>query len=102
LAFDMDPKRGDVAVLLGLVATDLEDDATATRALRTVVAMPAPEPGSSEGATGQNKALAYYVLGRIARGQGDGKRAQMMVLKALREDPSSRAARALLEELSAG
>ena len=102
LAFDMDPKRGDFAVLLGLVATDLEDDATATRALRTVVAMQAPEAGSSDGATGQDKALAYYVLGRIARGQGDGKRAQMMVLKALREDPSSRAARALLEELSTG
>jgi hypothetical protein len=56
-------------------------------------------PGASEGATPALRALAYYHLGRMAFIQGDTRKARLMIDKAVADDPTLDAARALLEQL---
>jgi hypothetical protein len=46
-----------------------------------------------------SKALAYQYMGEIARKQGDVKRAVMLLKRAVTDDPSLTAARALLDHL---
>jgi Tfp pilus assembly protein PilF len=55
-------------------------------------------PGG-DGATAAVRALAYYHLGRMAFIQGDRRKARLMIDKAVADDPSLDAARALLEQL---
>lgn len=101
-AFEMDPSSGQVAMALGLQAIDLSEFEIASRAFRSVTMMKAAPPGSTEGVTSASRAVAYYHLGDIARSQGDMRKARLMVEKAVSEDPSFEAARALLEQLRAG
>lgn len=114
-ALDNDPQNGPLAMELGLFAVDLDDHEVASRAFRSVTLMKATSagpdlrPGSSsfppdpDGAvTSPAKALAYYHLGLIARGQGDRRKARVMAEKAVAEDAGLEVARALLDELRAG
>ncbi|MCC6552157.1 MAG: hypothetical protein IT372_03925 [Polyangiaceae bacterium] len=61
----------------------------------------APE-GSTEGTTSLSRAVAYYHLGSMALASGDRRKARLMLDKAVAEDASLEAARALLEELKSG
>src|SRR5262249_53676124 len=101
-AFDMDLQNGDLAMALGLLARDLDDQELATRAFRSITLMKGATAGSSEGSTPAAKAVAYYHLGQIAREKGDVKKARLMVEKAVAEDPGHAPAREMLEELRAG
>lgn len=100
-AFAIDWHRGEIALLLGLVALDLGDDNIAERAL-LAVAMAAPrKPGSSAGAAPAEKVVAYYQLATLARAHGDVVKARRWATKAVSDDPGNAGARALLEELDA-
>ena len=101
-AFEMDPSSGSVAMALGLQAVDLHEIEIASRAFRSVTMMKPAPAGSTEGVTSAQRAVAYYHLGDIARSQGDARKARLMVEKAVSEDPTLEAARALLEALRAG
>jgi Flp pilus assembly protein TadD len=98
-AFDSDPQNAQLAMELGALGVELEEHEPATRAFRSVTMMKTVPAGSAEGATTSMRALAYYNLGRMAFIQGDRRKARLMVDKAVADDPSLDAARALLDQL---
>ncbi len=98
-AFDMDLHNGVIALELGLLAKELDDQELASRAFRSVTFMKAASAGTSEGATPAAKGLSYFFLGEMARAKGDVRKARLMAQKAVIEDPTLEQAKALLEEL---
>ncbi len=92
-ALDMDAQNGVVASELAYLAMELSSWDVATRALRTITMLKTAAP--------LPRAQAYHHLGEIARHQGDARKAIMLLRRALDEDASLTAARALLEELEA-
>jgi golgin subfamily B member 1 len=98
-AFEMEPHDGEIAFELGLLARDLDDHDLAARAFRSVTFMKTAAAGSTDGATPAAKAQAYYFLALMAQGQGDPRKARLLVQKALSEDPTLVQAKQLLEEL---
>jgi tetratricopeptide (TPR) repeat protein len=101
-AFDNDPQNGQLAMELGALAVEHDDQDLATRAFRAVTLMKSVPTASSEGVTTQLRAVAYYHLGRMAYLQGDRRKARLMIDKAVADDPTLDAARALLDQLRAG
>jgi lipopolysaccharide biosynthesis regulator YciM len=100
-AFDNEPQNGQLAMELGALAVEHDDHELATRAFRAVTLMKSVPAGSTEGITVQLRAVAYYHLGRMAYLQGDRRKARLMIDKAVADDPTLEAARALLEHLRA-
>jgi tetratricopeptide (TPR) repeat protein len=98
-AFDMDLHNGEIALELGLLAKDLDDQELASRAFRSVTFMKAAAAGTNDGATPAAKGLSYFFLGEMARSKGDVRKARLMAQKAVIEDPTLEQAKALLEEL---
>jgi tetratricopeptide (TPR) repeat protein len=98
-AFELDPKNGKLAMLLGTQALEIDEDDIAQRAFRGIAIMKAPEPGSTDGATTEMKADANYYLAALAKKAGDPRKAKVLATKALSENPDHEAARALLAEL---
>jgi tetratricopeptide (TPR) repeat protein len=98
-AFDNDPQNAQLAMELGTLGVELEEHEPATRAFRAVTLMKTAPAGSPEGATAAVRAIAYYHLGRMAFIQGDRRKARLMVDKAVADDPTLDAARALLDQL---
>ena len=97
--FAIEWQRGELAILVGLVALDLGEEKTAERAL-LAVAMAAPrKDGSSAGAAPADKVTAFYHLAAMAHARGDLAKARRWVTKAVSEDPAHAGARALLAKL---
>jgi tetratricopeptide (TPR) repeat protein len=101
-ALESDPQNGVLAMELGLLAVELEDQEIQNRAFRSVTMMKVAPPGGTEGTNAASRGLAYYHLGRIAAAQGDRRKARLMIEKAVLDDPALDVARALLEQLRAG
>lgn len=101
-AFEMDPRNGPVAIQLGQLALDVDDDDIAMRAFRAVTMMRPTGDNPSEGATSEAKAEAHYQLGRLSMKQGDPRKAKILVSKALTENPDHELARTLYEQLGGG
>ena len=101
MAHELNRFDADTALLLGLVAYDLDQYKAADRALRTITLMKPKEPGSNEGADAQTKSEAYYYLGKVAQIQGRISQARMMVGKALSDNPDNARAAELQAELDA-
>jgi hypothetical protein len=76
--FAADWRTGEIAMLLGLVALDLDDDKTAERALIAVTTMPARKDSGDASA----KALAFEHLSSIAQARGDVAKAKLLATKA--------------------
>ena len=93
-ALDCDAQNGVVCSDVAARAIELDQVELASRALRAITLLKIPGPMS--------KALAYQHMGEIARKQGDGKRALMLLHRALTEDPSLEAARALVAAIEKG
>jgi Flp pilus assembly protein TadD len=99
--FAIDWRTGDIAMLLAMVALDLDDEKTAERAFSAVTTLPPRKPNASPGADGATKAIAYYHLASMAFRKGDFAKARRLAGKAASGDPGHVAARALLERLDA-
>lgn len=95
--FAADWKTGEIAMLLGLVALDLDDQKTAERALLAVTTKPAGKDSGDSVA----KAMAFCHLASMAYARGDMTRAKLLATKAAGCDLAHQAARGLLEKLAA-
>jgi hypothetical protein len=91
-AFSADRRDGDIALMLGLLSVDLEDDQTAERALTAVTKMTSRVDASS-------RALAFYHLARMAYVRGETTKARLLATKAVEGDRHHKAARVLLDKL---
>ncbi len=103
-AFEMDMKNARVAIELGQLALDLDNEDVASRAYRAVTMLRpgADDDNGPEGALQAMRAHAQFQLALIARNKGDARRARMLVTKALSDNPEHPQAQALLAELDAG
>jgi tetratricopeptide (TPR) repeat protein len=99
-AHQLDKTDLDTALLLGLLAIDLDRLETAASALRVLIAQ--RELGTREGARAHslNLAQGYFQLARIEQHHGKKTNAKRMALRALEEDPGLGLAQQLLGELS--
>jgi golgin subfamily B member 1 len=100
-AFELDPKNGELAMRLGQLAVEIDEDEVAQRAFRAVSIMKPPAPGSTDGAPSEAKADANYYLAVLAKKAGDPRKAKVLVAKALAEKADHAGARQLLAELGA-
>jgi tetratricopeptide (TPR) repeat protein len=91
-AFRADSRNGEVAMMLGLLSVDLEEEQMAERAFTAVTKMTSRVDPSS-------KALAYYHLARMAYLKGEVAKARLLAMKAVDGDRHQKAARILLEKL---
>jgi hypothetical protein len=98
-AHQLDKTDLDTALLLGLLAIDLDRLETAASALRVLIAQ--RELGTREGAAARspNLAEAYLQLARIEQHYGKKTNAKRMALRALEESPGLAPAQYLLSEL---
>jgi tetratricopeptide (TPR) repeat protein len=98
-AHQLDKTDLDTALLVGLLAVDLDRLETAASALRVLIAQ--RELGTREGAAARSLHLArgYFQLARIEQHHGKKTNAKRMALRALEEDPSLQPAQRLLHEL---
>jgi tetratricopeptide (TPR) repeat protein len=101
-AFESDGSNGVLAMEVGRLALELNDEAAATRAFRAITLMRVTSEGSEEGTTAAIKAQAYYLLALLAMGQKDSRKARLLAEKAVSEDPSLEQARQLRDELKNG
>jgi tetratricopeptide (TPR) repeat protein len=99
-AFELDPKNGELAMRLGQLAVEIDEDDTAQRAFRAVSIMKPPAVGSTDGAPAEAKADANYYLAVLARKANDPRKAKLLLAKALAENAEHVGARQLLAELS--
>ncbi|MES1178928.1 MAG: tetratricopeptide repeat protein [Myxococcales bacterium] len=99
-AFELDPKNGELAMRLGQLAVEIDEDEVALRAFRAVSIMKPPAPGTTDGAPPEAKADANYYLAVLARKAGDPRKAKVLVAKALAEKADHPGARQLLAELA--
>jgi tetratricopeptide (TPR) repeat protein len=93
-AFTMDPRNGEIAMPLALVAIDLDDERTAERVLFAITG-----PQAKSDADRRTQATAFYHLAAIANTKGDGGKARRLVGKALLMEPGHADAQRLLETL---
>lgn len=98
-AFDNDSSNGNLALELGTLALELNDEQAATRAFRAITLMKIV-PSAEDGTTSAAKAQAYYQLSLLALGQADRRKARLLAEKAITEDPSLEVARTLRDELA--
>jgi hypothetical protein len=95
-AFAADWRTGDVALLLGLLSIDINDEKTAERALTAVTTLPVHDGNATEGFS---KSTALYHLASMAYSRGDLVKAKLLAGRAL--DVSDNAdARSLLRRLA--
>src|SRR6478736_594514 len=98
-AFELDPKNGELAMRLGQLAVEIDEDEIAQKAFRAVSIMKPAAPGSTDGAPPDAKADANYYLAVLARKSGDPRKAKLLLAKALAENAEHTAAKQLLSEL---
>ena len=98
--FGVDWRVGDIAMLLGLVALDLDEHKTADRAFSAVTTLPPRKDAAGPGADAATKAVAFYHLASLAFAKGDVAKARRLVGKAVGGDPAHQGARSLLERLN--
>ncbi|HEY5146921.1 MAG TPA: tetratricopeptide repeat protein, partial [Polyangiaceae bacterium] len=93
--FGMDWRNTEIAMLLGLVAIDLDDDKLAERALSGLTASSSRDAAADAAL----QAGAFYRLALMAQAKGDRGKAKRMASRALGIDASHLHARALLDQL---
>jgi tetratricopeptide (TPR) repeat protein len=99
--FAIDLRCPDLAMLLGLVAVDLDDEKTAERALLAVATLPprTDRAGLASGPSSDDRAKAFYQLAAMANARGDLTKARAWASKAVSMSPSHARAAALLQQL---
>jgi thioredoxin-like negative regulator of GroEL len=99
-AHQLDKSDVDTALLLGLVAIDLDRLETAAAALRVLIAQRELGPREAGRARALNLAQGYFQLARIEQHHGKKINAKRMALRALEENPNLVPAQRLLSDLS--
>jgi tetratricopeptide (TPR) repeat protein len=97
--FAVDPRCSEIAVLLGLLAVDLDDDKTAERALVAVAMATSGKVASNDKSASAHRVVAMVQLAAMAEAKGEATKAHRWATAAAREDPGHAGARALLERL---
>jgi Tfp pilus assembly protein PilF len=97
-AFESDSKNARLALDLGRLALETEEQDVAQRAFRAVTIMRAPSADGA-GASAEDKGEANFQLAALAKNAGDQRKARVLVSKALADCPDHEGARALLAEL---
>ncbi len=97
--FNMDWRNAEIAMTLGLVAIDLDEEKLAERALSGLTAMPARRDPTGEGADPKAQAIAFYHLASMAYTKGDRSKARRLAGKALGIEAGHPPALGLLERL---
>jgi tetratricopeptide (TPR) repeat protein len=97
--FAVDPRCSELAVLLGLLAVDLDDEKTAERALVAVAMPTSGKVASSDGSAVSHRVVAMLQLAAMAEAKGEASKAHRWAAAAAREDPGHAGARALLDRL---
>jgi tetratricopeptide (TPR) repeat protein len=90
IGFGIDVRNGELAMLLGLLAVDLDDEKIAERALLAAATMPRRDGGVDRGE-------ALYRLARMASDHGDRAKARRWAEKALVENSGHAGALEILE-----
>jgi|GEM_PF-761280 len=99
-AFEMDSKNGQLAVQTGRLAMDLENYDVAVRVFARVAMMkPVDDDPTGESITHEDRADANYCLAYLSYNQGDTRKAKILALKALSDQPQHEQARRLVEQL---
>jgi tetratricopeptide (TPR) repeat protein len=98
--FAVDPRCPELALMLCLLAIDLDDDKTAERALVTVSMAATRNGGSNGSAVAADKVTAFYEFAAMADAKGDVAKARRWASAVAREDPNHAGARALLDKVS--
>ena len=96
--FSLDWRNAEIAMLLGLVAIDLDDERLAERALSGLTTTPARDAAGAN-ADAALQAGAFYRLALMAQGKGDRGKARRMATRAIGVEPGHAAARALLDQI---
>ncbi len=96
--FSLDWRNAEIAMLLGLVAIDLDDERLAERALSGLTTTPARD-ASGANADATLQAGAFYRLALMAQGKGDRGKARRMATRAIGVEPGHAGARALLDQI---
>ncbi len=99
--FSLDWRNAEIAMLLGLVAIDLDDEKLAERALSGLTTTPARDAASGS-PDASLQAGAFYRLALMAQGKGDRGKARRMATRAIGIEPGHAAARALLDQIEPG
>jgi tetratricopeptide (TPR) repeat protein len=98
--FALDRRNDEAALLLGLVAIDLDDEKTAESALLAITTMPPRKDASGVESDASTKAVAFCHLAFLAYAHGDVGKARRLANKAVGSDDCAHsAAHALLERL---
>jgi hypothetical protein len=98
VGFSIDWRNAEIAMLLGLVAIDLDDERLAERALSGLTTTPARDAAGAN-ADAALQAGAFYRLALMAQGKGDRGKARRMATRAIGVEPGHAAARALLDQI---
>jgi tetratricopeptide (TPR) repeat protein len=98
-AHQLDKTDLDTALLLGLLAVDLDRLETAASALRVLIAQRELCTRESAAARSSNLAQGYFQLARIEQHHGKKTNAKRMALRALEENPNLTPAQRLLDDL---
>ena len=96
--FNLDWRNAEIAMLLGLVAIDLDDERLAERALSGLTTMPARRRRGRSRRRGA-QASAFFHLASMAYGKGDRGKARRIAGKAIGVEAGHVAARALLDQI---
>jgi tetratricopeptide (TPR) repeat protein len=94
IALTMDTRSGEIGMLLGLVALDVDDERTAERVFLGVAGKPVQTDAER-----QAQATAYYHLASMAYLRGELGKARRLAGKAVGADPRHEGALAILEKL---
>jgi tetratricopeptide (TPR) repeat protein len=99
-AFEMDSKNGQLAMQTGRLAMDMENYDVAVRVFARVAMMkPVDDDPTGECVTRADRADANYCLAYLSYNQGDARKAKILALKALSDNPEHNEARRLVEQL---
>ena len=93
-ALECDAQNGEVCAEVAERAIELDQLDLASRALRAVTLLKTPGPMA--------KAVAFQLLGDIARRQGDPRKALALLRRAVAEDPALEGARSLIDAIERG
>jgi tetratricopeptide (TPR) repeat protein len=99
-ALEMDSKNGQLAMLAGRMAMEIDNVDIALRVFARVAMMkPVDQDPTGESITLSDRADANYCLAYLSYRQGDARKAKIMAMKALADNPEHAQAQQLVAQV---